>query len=153
LFFSIILFGAPTYLIAVGRYYHYIFATPIIIIFLILLILGIVSYLRCIFTHPGCVPNEYLLPKDFEFKKKDELPSKKEISLQNKEEEEILIKKNEEEILKEKVEEKNETTKNDIIIDIKDNTNTIELKKDGSKRVCEKCLIYKPDRSHHCSSL
>ncbi|KAI9205416.1 DHHC palmitoyltransferase-domain-containing protein [Polychytrium aggregatum] len=28
----------------------------------------------------------------------------------------------------------------------------LELKRDGSKRYCNKCKIYKPDRCHHCSA-
>jgi len=48
-----------------------------------------------------------------------------------------------------------ENHENNIVIDMnkieKNETTTHELKKDGSKRVCDKCKIFKPDRTHHCS--
>ena len=28
---------------------------------------------------------------------------------------------------------------------------TVELKKDGTQRYCNKCNIFKPDRTHHCN--
>jgi hypothetical protein len=137
--------GAPTYVIAIGRYYHFLLAVPILFIFQILLMLGVVSYLRCIFTHPGSPTNEWLLPKDYVFKKVNLTKSKvleEELKLLNEED----VKKDEVRINMNEMGNKLELEESTVKDEEKEKKLTIELSQDGSERVCEKCHTKKPDR-------